>query len=205
MNKADKTKQYIIEQAALIFNEKGIAGTSIDDILKASQVAKGCLYGHFESKEELSHASVDYILGKMTERRKNALSKHKTARGKITAFMELNKNPLDSFFKGGCPIVNFSTETDDTNPVVKEKIRIMLSSAMDEFTMILRDGIMNGEFSDRLEPKDFVIKMFMSIEGANALCRTLNTIRPMQVVIKSLKAELDTNLLVNADKVVVPA
>ena len=39
MSKAEKTKQMIIEQAAVIFNEKGVAGTSIDDILKASKVA----------------------------------------------------------------------------------------------------------------------------------------------------------------------
>jgi TetR/AcrR family transcriptional regulator, transcriptional repressor for nem operon len=196
MNKAEKTRQLIVEQAALIFNEKGIAGTSIDDILKASQVAKGCLYGHFESKEDLSHASIDYLLGKMTERRNNALRKHSSAKDKLFAFMDLNKNPLNSFFKGGCPIVNFSTETDDTNPIVKKKVRTMLISAIAEFTELLSNGITNDEFSDKLVPEEFVIKMFMSIEGANALCRVLNSVKPMQTVINSLKNELDAHSLV---------
>jgi TetR/AcrR family transcriptional regulator, transcriptional repressor for nem operon len=154
------------------------------------------LYGHFESKEDLSHASIDYLLAKMTERRNNALSKHTTARDKLFAFMDLNKNPLNPFFKGGCPIVNFSTETDDTNPIIKKKVRTMLTSAIAEFTQLLSNGVAGSEFSEKLVPEEFVVKMFMSIEGANALCRVLNSVKPMQTVIKSLKNELDAHLLI---------
>jgi len=45
--KAERTRQFIIEQAAPLFNERGVAGVSIDDVLKVTRVAKGCLYGHF--------------------------------------------------------------------------------------------------------------------------------------------------------------
>jgi TetR/AcrR family transcriptional repressor of nem operon len=196
MSKADKTRQLIIEQAALIFNEKGIAGTSVDDVLRASKVAKGCLYGHFDSKEELSYACVDYLFGTMTERRTRAFSKHRTARGKIYAFMEMNKTPLNSYFSGGCPIVNFSTESDDTNPVIKRKVKEMLETVISLFTQILQSGIVSGEFSDKLIPEEFAVKMLFTIEGANAICRVLNSNRHMQTVIKSLKSELDSYVLV---------
>ncbi|HTD42171.1 MAG TPA: TetR/AcrR family transcriptional regulator [Mucilaginibacter sp.] len=192
MKKAEKTKQFIIERAATIFNEKGIAGTSIDDILKASNVAKGCLYGHFESKEELSHASVDFMLGKLAERRDLSLSLQKTAKGKLFAFMDNNRNPLKSFIDGGCPIVNLSTETDDTNPAIKKKVRTMLDAAIKLFTKILQDGVKEGEFSEELIPEEFATKMFLAIEGGNAICRVLNSAKPMQTLIKSLKSELES-------------
>ena len=63
--KAERTKQFIIEQSAPIFNAKGIAGTTIDDILAATKMAKGGIYGNFENKEAISIASVDFLFGKM--------------------------------------------------------------------------------------------------------------------------------------------
>ncbi|HCN82859.1 MAG TPA: TetR/AcrR family transcriptional regulator [Sphingobacteriaceae bacterium] len=196
MSKAERTKQFIIEEAASIFNEKGIAGTSIDDILKATKLAKGCLYNHFESKEEFSYASVDYLLGKLTERREITIAKETTARGKIYAFMENHKNPLHSLFDGGCPIVNIGTEADDTSPVIKKKIRNTLETAIKTFTKILQDGIDCGELSAELDPEEYATKMFMAIEGSNATCRVLNSARPMQLVIKSLKRELEKYSLI---------
>lgn len=192
MNKAEKTRQLIIEQAASIFNEKGIAGTSIDDVLKASRVAKGCLYGHFTSKEELAHASVDYMLCKISDRRNSLLEKQTTAKGKLFAFIDQSKNPLAPVIDGGCPIMNLGAESDDTNPVIRKKIRTAIDSSLKTLTAILGEGIKTGEFSPELDAEDFAIKIFTGLQGANAICRVLNSTRPMQVIIKGLKAELNT-------------
>lgn len=191
LSKSEKTRQFIIEQAAIIFNEKGIAGTSVDDILKASKVAKGCLYSHFESKEELSYASVDYLLQKMVERRHFAIARGRTAKEKIFAFMDNHKNPLYSYFSGGCPIINLGSEADDTNPVIRKKIRTMLDGAIREFTAILQEGIDKGELSDKLDPEEYANNMFMAIEGANLVCRIMNSARPMQLAQKALRRELE--------------
>ncbi len=47
MTKAEKTKQFILEKAAVLFNQNGYAGTSMDDIMKATGLSKGALYGNF--------------------------------------------------------------------------------------------------------------------------------------------------------------
>ncbi|WP_290795028.1 hypothetical protein [Flavihumibacter sp. UBA7668] len=43
MTKGDKTKQFIIEQSAPIFNTKRIAATSMLDNMEATQLSKGSL------------------------------------------------------------------------------------------------------------------------------------------------------------------
>ncbi len=43
----------IIESAIQLFNEKGYAGTSINDISKGAQLSKGILYHYFQNKDEL--------------------------------------------------------------------------------------------------------------------------------------------------------
>lgn len=198
MTKAERTKQFIIEQAAPIFNEKGIAGTSIDDVLKAAKVAKGCLYGHFENKAELSYATVDYLLQSLVDRRDSLLQAQKTARGKLHAFMDMNKYPLATFIEGGCPIANLATEADDNNPVVKQKVQVVLQVAIELLTGIVHDGIRSGELAAEMNAEEYALKMFTAVEGGIMVCRTLNTNLPMQTLLKSLKKELDAYCVVAA-------
>ena len=63
MTKSEKTRRFIIEQSAVIFNKKGIAGTSITDLMEATKLAKGGIYGNFNSKEEISVEVFDYLTG----------------------------------------------------------------------------------------------------------------------------------------------
>ena len=198
MSKGEQKRQFIIEQAAILFNERGIAGTSVDEVLEVANTSKGCFYGHFESKDELAQAAVDYLLGKLNDRRNNTVSKHKTAIAKINAALDNSKNPLKSYIEGGCPIVNFSTETDDTNPAIKKKLKDMVDTAITTYANIIQDGIDNGELSNAINPVEFATRMMLSIEGGNAICRVLNSTKPMQIMIKSLKTELASYALEKA-------
>lgn len=47
------TKNKIIESAKKVVNEKGIKNTSIEDITKDADVAKGTFYTYFKSKEDI--------------------------------------------------------------------------------------------------------------------------------------------------------
>jgi len=195
MSKSERTRQLIIEHAAPLFNKKGIAGTSIEEVLEAAQVAKGCLYGHFESKEELSYAAADFLLQKLAERREATISKEKTAKAKLFALLDTHRDPLNSLFNGGCPILNLSTEADDTNPVIKEKIQLTIQSVTRLFAGIIRAGVKAREFSKELDPDAFSLKMFAAIEGGNMICRTMNHNKYMLSIIKSLKDELEAYCL----------
>ena len=66
LTKAEKTKQFILETAAPLYNEKGISGVSIDDVLEATKLTKGCIYGHFNGKDDLSEQVIDYSLNKIS-------------------------------------------------------------------------------------------------------------------------------------------
>lgn len=54
LTKAEKTKQFILETVSPLYHEKGISGVSIDDVMEATKLTKGCIYGHFSGKEDLS-------------------------------------------------------------------------------------------------------------------------------------------------------
>ena len=191
LTKAEKTKQFILETAAPLFNEKGIAGVHIDDVLAATKLTKGCLYGHFESKEDLSIQVIDLLLSKMTGKIMSTINQANTAKSKIFAFLDLYEDPLNTYIRGGCPIVNTAVESDDTHPAIKEKVGNVFYRGQELAVAILKHGIEHGEFSNELDPVVYAFKMVAAVEGGTVMCRAMNTAKPMNSLIKSLKAELN--------------
>ena len=54
-----RTKKRIIAKSLKLFTAQGYFGTSIEEILKATKLTKGGLYGHFSSKKEIWYAVYD--------------------------------------------------------------------------------------------------------------------------------------------------
>jgi len=52
--RAEKTRQAIIQAAAEVFDQHGFAGASVSEILARAGVTKGALYFHFPSKEAIA-------------------------------------------------------------------------------------------------------------------------------------------------------
>jgi TetR/AcrR family transcriptional repressor of nem operon len=194
MSKSENTRQHIIEKAAPLFNVNGIAATSVGDVAKAARVARGCLYGHFESKDELAYACADYLLDTANEELAAAMSRKRSAYGKIMAFLETNKVTGKPLIAGGCPLMNLSTEADDTSPVIRKKLEDNVDLHIRLLGEVLRDGIQSGEFSDRLNPDDFTVRMICSIKGAVVLSGITRTAGIMKTVTHSVKTELESYL-----------
>ncbi|MGB3440057.1 MAG: ScbR family autoregulator-binding transcription factor [Actinophytocola sp.] len=64
--RAERTRNAILDAAAAVFDEYGFNGASLSDILAKAGVTKGALYFHFSSKEDLAHAlaSEQFIEGR---------------------------------------------------------------------------------------------------------------------------------------------
>ncbi|GGH18512.1 TetR/AcrR family transcriptional regulator [Mucilaginibacter phyllosphaerae] len=190
--KAERTKQFILETAAPIFNQKGISGANIDDVLAASRLTKGCLYGHFEGKDDLALQVVEYMLNTNGEKMLLTISQAKTAKAKVFAFLDFYKDPLNTYLKGGCPVFNMAVESDDNFPAVREKTAGVIRRGQELFVAILNQGIKDGEFSKKLDAAVYAFKAVAAVEGAVVMCRSMNTAKPMAGLLKSLKAELES-------------
>lgn len=57
--RAEITRQAILQGAAIAFDETGFSGTSLTDVVRHSGVTKGALYFHFASKEALARTLMD--------------------------------------------------------------------------------------------------------------------------------------------------
>lgn len=62
------TRERLLAAARRLFGERGYEATSIESVLEASDVARGALYHHFQSKAELFDAVLADVLVEIAER-----------------------------------------------------------------------------------------------------------------------------------------
>src|SRR4051812_16713049 len=114
MSKAEKTKSFIIEKVAPIFNTKGYAGTSLSDMTEATGLTKGSIYGNFSDKDEVALAVFDFNLKKVNSIIQSEVAKRTTAKSQLLAYIDVYENFLTlPFPDGGCPILNTAIDADD--------------------------------------------------------------------------------------------
>jgi TetR/AcrR family transcriptional repressor of nem operon len=195
MTKGETTRELILEKSAPVFNRKGIAGTSMSDIMEATNLSKGALYVHFDNKEVLASAAVDYNMDLLEKKVSQALSRHKTAKGRLFAFIKVFNDPMNPPVAGGCPMMNFSTEADEQNPVIKEKVSQVIDISQELIAGIIKKGINDGEFKADWDFKEFATVMFAMIEGGIMICRANGNNEKMKVISATLKNMIDAQLL----------
>jgi AcrR family transcriptional regulator len=195
MNKAEKTRQFIIEKTAPVFNTKGVAATAVTDIMEATQMAKGSLYVHFENKEELSYCAVDWNLKQFTDKITEEAAKYTGAREKFFGLLDYLSDPLNPPVQGGCPMMNFGMEADDTSPVIREKVHQTICTVQQGMIGILEMGIKDKEFKSDWNYKEFAIKAYAMIEGGILVARVSKDISQMKLLVNILKKEIDAQTL----------
>ncbi len=195
MTKGEETKQFIIEKAAPIFNTKGIAATAMSDIMEATKLSKGSMYVHFENKDVLACAAVDHNMKILGDKLKAELSRSKTAKEELFTYIDFFSDPVNPPLAGGCPLLNFGTEADDTNPIVKEKINKGCNSNQQLLANSVNKGIAHGEFKPEWNAKEFAVVMFAMMEGGHLISRVSGNNDKMKIIIKTLKKIIEENTL----------
>ncbi|SEW35528.1 TetR/AcrR family transcriptional regulator [Chitinophaga arvensicola] len=196
MGKAEKTRQFIIEQAAPLFNKQGVAGTAISDIIKATNLAKGGIYGNFSSKEEIVMEVFDYIAEEEKLNLRKVTATASTSVGKFEAlFKYYSRFPRDQRVAGGCPMLNFGVEADDTNPGLKKKVSELVLYYESRIAKMVQYGKDNGEFEQDWDERKFAIKMFTMLEGAILVSSVLGHNKQMLVVLEALREEIKQHSL----------
>jgi TetR/AcrR family transcriptional regulator, transcriptional repressor for nem operon len=191
MTKSEKTRRFIIEQSAVIFNKKGIAGTSITDLMEATKLAKGGIYGNFNSKDEICVEVFDYLTGIVSSGLDRATAGKATAREKLFGILNYYHDNLAPSEMGGCPLLNFGTEADDTNPDLKQRVAKMIRKSQQRIARAIEEGQAAGEFDKRTDASIFAVKMFTMIEGGIFAARVTNDKGMMKTIVDVLKKEID--------------
>lgn len=177
LSKADRTRQYIIETTAGIFNTKGYAGTSMSDITEATGLTKGSIYGNFGNKEEVALAVFDYNHGKVSNVIQQRIQAAKTYHDKLMVYAQIYDQYTRStyFPTGGCPILNTAVEADDTNSLLKDRAAKAIQRWKRNVQDLIQGGIDAGEFKEGLDVQRLALSIIAMIEGGIMISKVTNS------------------------------
>lgn len=188
MSKAERTKAFIIEKTAPVFNKKGYVGTSISDLTEATGLTKGSIYGNFPNKDAVAMAVFDHNLNIVTQIIRKAMSRKRTVKGKLLVYTEVySKYYSLGFPPGGCPILNTSVEADDTHPELREKAAYAVMDWKNRIASLIQEGIDNGEFKNVKHPRQTALAMVAMIEGAVMIAGVTGKMGYLNAVMASLR------------------
>lgn len=167
VSKSDRTRQFIIEKTAPVFNAKGYAGTSMNDLTDVTGLTKGSIYGNFENKDAVALAAFDYNFGRVTLYLKSKILDKENAIERLLVYPGVYRDFLKiPFLQSGCPILNTSTEADDTHPLLRQKAADALAFWKKSIENQVNRGIERKEIKPATRPAEIAIVMMSLIEGA---------------------------------------
>lgn len=191
MTKSERTRQFIIEQSAEIVNKKGISGTSISDLMEATKLAKGGIYGNFESKEEICLEVYQYLAAKISKILDNAIAGKTSAKQKLFILLD-HYEKVAASDAGGCPLLNFGLESDDTNTAIRQSVAKSIKNSQQRIVNVIEEGKKSGEFGKNVDASLFALKMFTMIEGGIFTSRVTRNLASMKTLVNILKKEINT-------------
>ena len=180
------TRERLLQAGFREVYRTGFQSASIDTILAATNVTKGALYYHFDSKEDLGHAIVEEIIAKMTV-------------NKWLIPLQRGKNPIDTLIgivqatsirkedvNGGCPLVNLAQEMSPLDEQFRKRLERIFREWQEGIATALRRGQAQGAVRRDLAPEEtagFLIAMY---EGYTLLAKNAQDVKVWNVGIRNM-------------------
>ena len=197
MSKAEKTRQFIIEKTAPVFNRKGFAGTSLSDLTEATGLTKGSIYGNFANKDEVALAVFDYNLSLLNKGVAAVTAGSASAIEKLLKMAEFYRSEFkQTLTMGGCPILNTAVDADDTHPELKEKVSKSIRAWKKSIETIIQAGIERKEVNASVNSARFASEYIALIEGGIMLSKTTGDASMLYYCIERVKKIIETELAI---------
>ena len=141
VKEAEERKNEILDVAERLFGTKGFDSTSTTDILNEIGIARGTLYYHFKSKEEILDVMIDRMTNRLIEKAEAIVARKEISVLQRLTMMMLALNVSDS---------NFHQELLEQvhkpqNALMHQKMeRSLLAGINPMITALIKEGIEQG-------------------------------------------------------------
>jgi TetR/AcrR family transcriptional repressor of nem operon len=183
--KGERTRARIVEKAAALIHERGVAGTTLEDVKVAAEVSGSQLYHYFPDKDELVQAVIDYQADAIVNRNRRALSTTdgvETWRNMVITAAKLTEA------KGGCPLGSLGGQLAESDP----EARALIAAGFDQWAAAIADGLRSlhadGKLPPGIDPDDLAVTLLATLEGALLLAQVHRDTRPIETAVNTLLA-----------------
>jgi TetR/AcrR family transcriptional regulator, transcriptional repressor for nem operon len=186
--KGEQTRERIVSTAAQLIFERGVAGTSIEDVKEGAGVSSSQLYHYFADKQALVHAVIAHqseaiidaqepLLGKL-----DSLDALRAWRDQAVA---IEKQPQ---CRGGCPIGTLAGELAEADPAARDDIARGFARWEEAIAQGIRAMHDRGELPADVDPDRLALALLAAHQGGLILTQVRRDPAPLEA---SLDAMID--------------
>ncbi|MBD1259005.1 TetR/AcrR family transcriptional regulator [Maribacter polysiphoniae] len=169
--KSELTRQLILNESFKLFYENGFKTTSVDKIMKATNLTKGAFYHHFENKKALGLAVIGL---KLQKRVYEAMVAPLYGSGDALEILKtIFSVRLKSFTvyekQHGCPANNFINEIGDQEFAYQNALKRIIEEWKSALVYVLDRGKTEGSVRKDICSKSVAVYLISAFEGVRGL------------------------------------
>lgn len=184
----ERTRQRLLQAAFREVYRYGFQSAGIDTILAATNVTKGALYYHFQSKEDLGHAIIEEIVATFPRDRWLLPLQRSKDKDPIEALIGIVQaiptRPAD--IKGGCPLVNLAQEMSPLDEQFRKRLETIFHAWQEGIAVALRRGQSQGTVRRDLNPEETAGFLIAMVEGYEVLAKNAQDAQVWNVGIRNI-------------------
>ena len=185
------SRERFVERAAELFAERGIAGTSVDEVLAAAGAGKGQFYHYFRSRDELAAAAVGHRCAQVVAGLTEVLGGVSSLAGLEQALAGLVAG-FEEAGMPGCPIGTLGTEVAGRN----EEARLQAVAGFDAWETAVAGALertrQGGELRADARPAVLATGLLASIEGGMVLSQARQDMASLRIAVDTGLAQVRT-------------
>jgi TetR/AcrR family transcriptional regulator, transcriptional repressor for nem operon len=163
------TRARIVRAAAELVSERGVAGTSLDDVRERAHASKSQLYLYFEDRDALMRAVAQATCDLVMDTQANELAEFDSLAG-IKRYLDWQVAlQVERQARGGCPIGSLAGQLAERD----EGARLALADGFDRWEHALRAGLetmaARGELQNNADPSELAKQTLAILQGGLVL------------------------------------
>ena len=183
--KGEVTRARIVGAAAALIHERGVAGTTLEDVKVAAQVSGSQMYHYFPDKNELVQAVIDYQAETIVHHQGLVL---RSANG-----IEAWRNLVITAAKhtkaiGGCPLGSLGGQLAESDP----EARALIAAGFETWATVIADALRSldadGKLPSDIDPDDLATTLLATLQGGLLLAQVQRSTRPFETAIGTIFA-----------------
>ncbi|HVA06128.1 MAG TPA: TetR/AcrR family transcriptional regulator [Acidimicrobiales bacterium] len=183
--KGARTRARIVEAAAALIHERGVAGATLEDVRAAAGVSGSQMTHYFADKNDLVQAVIDYQADAIVNRQRHALSGANGVEAWRNMVITAAKRTQA---KGGCQLGSLVGQLAESDP----QARALIAAGFDQWAAAVSDGL-RSLYADRrlpsdIDPGDLAITLLATLEGGILLAQVHRSSQPIETAVNTLLA-----------------
>jgi len=184
--KGERTRARIIDAAARLIYERGVAGTTLEDVRAAADVSGSQLYHYFADKEDLVQA----VISRQAD---VIVANHERADLATTEGLRAWRDMViaaarSGDARGGCPLGSLGSQLAETDPDARALIAAGFGRWSAAFAAGLRTLHAAGPRPAGIDADDLAVTLLATLQGGLLLAQVQRDTRPLETAIDTILA-----------------